>query len=281
MLRPVHALSPRCHDPSLRLFSKGLAGPSKQGWLNHCWIPDTGYTCYCIKASDGQWLTEGVLISWAASVSRLSQLRKQEPPAGGILCRANTPYRGVKKGRESRSGRAKSNPAHALQLRPVPTTKTARIVSQSYISDLCLRPRLRPPCADDGAVCISAAPVTALAGFIPNIAQGVWLARGRVHRILACLPFFHGFQTSLPPLPSSSSPPPAAKRARFEVVGSPQGPASTFYPSMYSIDRSALSLARTQKQVQSSTADLPGSCPHPHSSCLSPISRLGAGQGPR
>ncbi|KAL7927493.1 hypothetical protein ACQKWADRAFT_5227 [Trichoderma austrokoningii] len=127
-----------------------------------------------------------------------------------------------------RQGRARIeiNPAHA----PVPTTKSCasyRIVHY--------RPTSTPPTSLPRDRRISVAPVTALAASFQ--ARSVASKGGRVYRILSCLPLFHGFQPSLQLLPIVIFTPPGAKGARFDLE----------------------SLARTQKQVQSSTADLPGS----------------------
>lgn len=182
------------HASSSRLFSKRLAGQSKQAWLSHCWI----------YAGERQWLTEGVPASWRCQC----QSTFSAPQMRGILRCANTPYRGVKERRESRS-----NTEHTLRAccDLVPTTKT-KTKTKSCVSYIPVHTPTPPTSLRRAWRCLHLSRPCHRTGFIPS--RGVWLARGEVHRILSCLPFFHA---GIPPLSIVIFTPPGARGARFEI----------------------------------------------------------------
>lgn len=151
MLHVFHASSLRYHGPSSRLFSKRLAGQSKQGWLDHCWT----------YVSERQWLTEGVPISWCCQCQStfLSSANKRH----SWLREPSISWR---QGKGANRDQIRSTPyAHAatwyrrpraayriVHYIPVPTSTPPTSLRRTWRS-----------------VCISAAPVTALAGcFIPS-----------------------------------------------------------------------------------------------------------------
>lgn len=145
------------------------------GWLSHC----------LIYASERQWLTEGVPASWRCQC----QSTFSAPQMRGILRCANTPYRGVKERRESRS-----NTEHTLRaccdLVPATQTKT-----KSCVSYIPVHTPTPPTSLRRAWRCLHLSRPCHRTGFIPG--RGVWLARGEGPPHLVLSSFFPRWNPAL------------------------------------------------------------------------------------